>query len=77
MEIRKGDVMDIKCPACGSEDVNVIDAPIVIQNTPWGHNWYGQLHKTKAPMVCDSCKTDFWVTTYAYKNRASVRVELR
>lgn len=77
MEIREGVVMDIHCPACNSEDVNMRNEQVQIENVPQEHGWYGQSHRTHIPMFCESCHSEFCVRVSAYKNRASVVVEVR
>lgn len=64
--------VDIKCPKCGGESVNMIGESVA-SNTPSNHNWYGQQHSVSLPMKCN-CGQCFRIDIVSYKERSMLSI---
>jgi ribosomal protein S27E len=63
-------IIDVKCPRCKSEAVNMSGESIAA-NTPGENNWYGQQHSVSLPMKC-SCGQCFRIDIVSYKDRSTL-----
>lgn len=70
-----GECVDIKCPTCGSLDVNLHIEPSVT-HVPEENGWYGQAHRVDCAMWCDPCSREFIVHFSSYKNRAFISIDV-